>query len=122
MATGPPSLHKRKVADSLLSSTQLAIYMPAEIPARVALPPPKKSKDNQGAPCPCDPMVDVFNLDCLHWLSCDNSKPNPLKRRKLKTKRKQGGLADHLMPHPAHKQDDDICPTEEQGKVVMPPA
>ena len=119
---GPQSLHKRKAAESLPSSSQPAIYMPAEIPVRVAPPPPKKSKDNQGAPCLCDPMVNIFDTDCLDWSSCDNSKPDPLKRRRLKTKRKQGSLANHPEPHPAPEQDDDIHPAEELGDDFHPAA
>ena len=67
-------------------------------------------------------MIDVFDPDCLDWSSCDDSKPNPLKWRRLKTKRKQGGLANRLMPRPAPKQDNDICPTEEQGNDFNPAA
>ena len=117
---GNLSPHKRKVVEPPPSSTQPAVYMPSEIPVRVAPPPPKKSKDNQGAPHPRNPMDNIFDLDCLDWLSCDNSEPDPLKRRRLKKKRKQGGLADHLTPCPAPEQDDHICPTEEQGDDFCP--
>ena len=40
------SLHKQKAVESSLPPTQLAIYMPAEIPMRVIPPPLIKSKDN----------------------------------------------------------------------------
>ena len=57
------SLHKGKATESLLSPTQPAVYILShltEIPVRVVPPPPKKSKDNQGAPCPHNLMVDIF--------------------------------------------------------------
>ena len=89
---------------------------------RVVPPLPKKSKDDLRLPHLCDPMADIFNPDCSDWLSCDDSKPRPLKRRRLKTKRKQGSLAHHLEPCPAPEQDNDIHPAEEQGDDFCPAA
>ena len=92
--------------------------MPAKIPARVAPPLPKNSKDDQGAPRPCNPMDDIFDPDCSDWSSCNDSEPDPLKRRQLKKKKwKQGSLADCLTPHP---EDNHIYPAEEQGDDFRP--
>ena len=77
---GSLSSHTRKAADSPPPPTQLAVYMPAEIPVRVGPPLPKKSKDNQGASCPCNPMVDIFDPYYLGSSYSDDEFPDPLKR------------------------------------------
>ena len=55
-----------------------AVYMLAEIPAEVDIPPPKKSKDGHRAHVLCDPMEDMFNWEYMSK-SSTNDTPNPLK-------------------------------------------
>ena len=87
---GSPLLHKCQVAGHLPPPMLLAVYMPADIPAEVDIPPPKMSKDDHGAHILCDPMEDMFNWHYTSKLSTDDM-PNPLKRRSRK-KKSQGSL------------------------------
>ena len=122
---GSPLLHKRQAAGHLLPPTLAAVYMPAEIPAEVDIPLPKKLKDGCGAHILHDPMENMFHWEYTSKLSTDDT-PNPLKRRSKK-KKSQGGLADCLKPHPVELQDvikqgTDTCPVEEQGATMHPAA
>ena len=92
--------------------------MPAEIPVEVDIPPPKKSKAGRGAHVLHDPMEDIFHREYTSKLST-NTTPNPLKMRSKK-KKLQGGLANHLEPHPADLQDVDMSPVIEQGADTHP--
>ena len=63
--------------------TLLAVYMPADIPAEVDIPLPKRLKDNCGVHLIRDPMEDMFKWHYTSKLSTDNM-PNPLKRSRKK--------------------------------------
>ena len=93
---GSPLPCKFQAVGALLPPPLPAVYMPAEIPVAVDIPPPQKLKDSRGAHVIHDPMADMFNGEDTSELSTDNT-PNPLKRRSKKTK-SQGGLADCLEP------------------------
>ena len=108
-----PLLSKRQAAGHPPPPTLLAVYMPAEIPVEVDIPPPQKSKDSHGAHVLHDPMEDMFNWEYTSKSSTHNT-PDPLKRR-LKKKKSQGGLANHLGPHPMEPQDVDMSPVVTQG-------
>ena len=103
-AVGPPPL-----------PTLPAVYMPADIPAEVAIPPPQKLTEGHGAHIIRDPMQDMFNWEDTPWVSTDNT-PDPLNRRSKK-KKSQGGLADHLEPHPL---DVEMSPVIGQGTTTRP--
>ena len=82
---GSPLLCKHQVAGALPPPLLLAVYMLAEIPVEVDIPPPQMSKDGHGAHTLRDPMEDMFNQEDTSELSTDNT-PNPLKRRSKKKK------------------------------------
>ena len=63
-------------------------------------------------------MEDMFNLEDTPRASTDDT-PNPLKRRSKK-KRFQGGLADHLEPHPLEPLDVEMSPVVRQGTDTRP--
>ena len=77
---GSPLPQKRQAARAPPPPTLPAVYMPADIPAEVDMPPPKRSKDNCGVHVFCDSMEDMFNQHYTSELSTDDT-PNPLKRR-----------------------------------------
>ena len=87
--------------------------MPADIPVEVDIPPPKQSKDDRGAHILCDSMEDMFNQNYTSKSNTDDM-PNPLKRR-LRKKKSQGSLVNHLEPCPVETQDIDMSPILEQG-------
>ena len=93
-----PLPHKRQAAGAPPPPPLPAVYMLAEIPAGVDIPPPQKSKDGRGAHVIHDPMEDMFNREDTSE-SGTNDTPDPLKR-KSKKKNSQGGLADCLEPSP----------------------
>ena len=66
-AVGPPPL-----------LTLPAVYMPADIPVEVAIPPPQKSTEGHGAHIIWDPMEDMFNQEDTPGASTDDT-PDPLK-------------------------------------------
>ena len=76
---GSPLPHKRQVAGAPLPPMLPAVYMPADIPAEVDIPPPKMSKDDHGAHVLHDPMEDMFNRHYTSELTT-NDMPDPLKR------------------------------------------
>ena len=106
-AVGPPPL-----------PTLPAVSMPADIPAEVAIPPPQKSTEGHGAHVIRDPMEDMFNREDTPGESTDNT-PDLLKRRSKK-KKSQGGLADHLEPHPLEPLDVEMSPVIRQGTDTRP--
>ena len=63
-------------------------------------------------------MIDLFNHYYMSESNPDEA-PNPLKRR-LKKKKSQGGLADHLEAHPVETQDVDMSPVAGQGTDTRP--
>ena len=63
-------------------------------------------------------MADMFNREDTPGLSTDDT-PNPLKRR-LKNKKSQGGLADHLEPHLLEPLDVEMSPVVGQGTDTRP--
>ena len=96
---GSPLPCKCQVAGAPPLPTLLAVYMPAEIPAEVDIPPPKKSKDGHGAHVLHDPMEDMFNQEYMSKSSTDDT-PDPLKRRSKKTKNHKAVLPTALIPIP----------------------
>ena len=54
----------------------LAVYMLADIPAEVAIPPPQKSTEGHGAHIIWDPMEDMFNQEDTPGASTDDT-PTP---------------------------------------------
>ena len=95
-----------------------AVYMLAEIPAEVDIPPPQKLKDGRGAHTLHDLMEDMFNREDTSKSSTDDT-PNPLKRRSKK-KKSQGSLANCLEPHLLELQDVEMSPVIEQGADTCP--
>ena len=73
------------VAGAPLPPILPAVYIPADIPVEVDIPPPKRSKDNCGAHVLRDPMEDMFNQHYTSESSTDDM-PGPLKRRLRKKK------------------------------------
>ena len=110
--------HKHQVAGNPPPPPLLAVYMPAEIPVEVDIPPPQKLTDGHGAHVIRDPMEDMFNLKDTSESSTDDT-PDPLQRRSKK-KKSQGGLADHLEPHPLEPLDVEMSPVIEQGADTHP--
>ena len=96
----------------------LAVYMPADVPTEVAIPSPQKSTEGHGAHVIHDPMEDMFNWEDTPRLSTDNT-PDPLNRRSTK-KKSQGGLADHLEPHPLELLDVEMSPVIGHGTNTCP--
>ena len=109
---------KRQVVGVLPPPTLLAVYMPADVPAEVAIPPPQKSTDGCGAHIIHDLMEDRFNREDTSE-SSTNETPDPLKRRSKK-KKSQGGLADHLEPHLLEPLDVEMSPVIKQGTNTHP--
>ena len=116
---GSPLLHKCQAAGAHCHQhCQQYMYMPAEIPVEVDIPPPKKSKEGRGAHVLHDPMEDIFHREYTSKLST-NTTPNPLKRRSKK-KKPQGSLADCLEPHPLEPLDVEMSPVIKQGADTHP--
>ena len=65
-----------------------------------------------------DPMEDMFNWEDTPGASTDDT-PDPLKRR-LKKKKSQGGLTNHLEPHPLEPLDVEMSPVIGQGTNTRP--
>ena len=95
-----------------------AVYMPADIPAEVAIPPPQQSTGIHAVPLKDDSTIDLFNRYYMSESNPDEA-PDPLKRRSKNTKL-QGGTADRLEPHPAKMQDVDMGPVVGQGADTRP--
>ena len=79
-----PLPHKHQVTGALLPPTLLEIYMPADIPAGAAMPPPQQSMGDLAMPLEDNPTIDLFN----RYTSKSNpdDTPDPLRRRLKKKK------------------------------------
>ena len=118
-AVGPPPL-----------LTLPAVYMPADIPVEVAIPPPQQSTGIDTVPLEDESTIDLFNRYYTSESNPDEA-PDPLKRR-LKKKKSQGGLTDRPEARPAEMQDVDMspvigqgtdtCPVQKQGTTTRPAA
>ena len=95
-----------------------AVYMPADVPLEVAIPPPQKSTEGHGAHVIRDLMEDMVNWEDTPGSSTDDT-PDPLKRR-LKKKKSQGGLANCLEPHLLEPLDVEMSPVVGQGTNTHP--
>ena len=113
-----PLPRKRRVGGSPPPPTLPAIYMPADIPAEVAIPPPQQSTGVDTAPLEDEPTIDLFNRYYTSE-SNPNEAPNPLKKG-LKKKKSQGGLTNRLEASPAETQDIDMSPVTGQGSNTRP--
>ena len=103
-----PLPHKRQVVGVPLPLTLPAIYMPADIPAEVPIPPPQQSTGVDTAPLEDEPTIDLFN----HYYTLESNPdkaPDPLKRRS-KMKKAQGGPSDCPEARSAETQDVDMSP------------
>ena len=113
-----PLLRKRQAVGVPPPPTLPAIYMLADIPVEVPVPPPQHSTGVHVAPLEDDSTIDLFNRYYTLESNPDEA-PDPLKRR-LKKKNLQGGPVDHLESHPVETQDIDMSPAMGQGSDPRP--
>ena len=70
---GSPLPRKHQAVGALLPPPLPAVYMLAEIPAEVDIPPLQKLMDDHGAHIILDPMGDMFNREDTSKSSTDDT-------------------------------------------------